>query len=342
MIKKILLVLLSVLVFASCSNKTTSPDSSNNGDNSGVTPPAIDKEEEELVKKYGIDISQDDAVISQKIEENLKAYFAEKNSYRVILTGTPKDYTQDVNESLYTLVLKAAVKVNTTMNIDLDIKNIDFKDSSVKTGMFSGEGVDNSENIFITFQFPENKIKTIEMRSFDNLSNTKEIIIPDSVITISESAFCFSSSIEKLILGKNVQTIGNSAFSYVQFLSEVIIPDSVKTIGEQAFANDTIQKLQLSSSLETIGSAAFINLEIEELVIPASVKTVGEQAFAYSFKALKRVVYYGDSPNIINYTGNVFEGCFSLSTLIIPNAKNEKDEGWKTFLGGSFTDIRKQ
>ncbi|MEI0563796.1 hypothetical protein [Brachyspira pulli] len=67
MIKKILLVLVSVLVFASCSNKTTSPDSSNNGDNSGVTPPAIDKEEEELVKKYGIDISQDDAVISQKI-----------------------------------------------------------------------------------------------------------------------------------------------------------------------------------------------------------------------------------------------------------------------------------
>lgn len=340
MIKKNLLVLLSVLVFASCSNKATSPDSGNNGDNSGVTPPAIDKEEEELIKKYGIDISQDDAVISQKIEENLKSYFAEKKSYRVILTGTPKDYSN--NESLYTLTLKAALKVASSMNIDLDIKNIDFKDNAVKTGMFSGEGVDNSENIFITFKFPDNKIKTIEMKSFDSLYNTKEIRLPNSIIIIKENAFQDSQSIEKLTFGNSLQEIGDFAFMYVHNLKEVIIPDSVKSIGMGAFSGPKIETLKLSSSLETIGSAAFINLEIEELVIPASVKTVGEQAFAYSFKALKRVVYYGDSPNIINYTGNVFEGCFSLSTLIIPNAKNEKDEGWKTFLGGSFTDIRKQ
>ena len=72
MIKKILLVLVSVLVFVSCSNNTTSPDSSNNGNNSGVTPPTVDKEEEELIKKYGIDISQEDGLISQQIEQNLR------------------------------------------------------------------------------------------------------------------------------------------------------------------------------------------------------------------------------------------------------------------------------
>lgn len=103
MIKKILLVFVSVLVFVSCSNNTTSPNGSNN---SGVTPPTVDKEEEELIKKYGIDISQEDAVISQQIEQNLKAYFAEKNSYRVILTGTPKDGA----ESLYALTLKSSIK----------------------------------------------------------------------------------------------------------------------------------------------------------------------------------------------------------------------------------------
>ena len=92
-----------MLVFVSCSNNTTSPNGSNN---SGVTPPTVDKEEEELIKKYGIDISQEDAVISQQIEQNLKAYFAEKNSYRVILTGTPKDGA----ESLYALTLKSSIK----------------------------------------------------------------------------------------------------------------------------------------------------------------------------------------------------------------------------------------
>ena len=88
MIKKILLILVSVLVFVSCSNKTTSPNSSNNGDNSGVTdpttPPTDPTEEELLIKKYGIDISQNDIEISKQLEQNLKAYFQEKGSYRVI------------------------------------------------------------------------------------------------------------------------------------------------------------------------------------------------------------------------------------------------------------------
>lgn len=338
MIKKILLVLVSVLVFVSCSNNTTSPGSSNNGDNSGVTPP-IDNEEEELIKKYGIDISQEDAVISQKIEENLKAYFAEKNSYRVILTGTPKDYSN--NESLYTLTLKAAVKVNTTMNIELDLKNIDFKDSSVKTGMFSGNIIDNSENIVITFAFPTDKIKTIEMMSFDQLYNTKEITLPDSVITIKEYAFQNSQSIEKLTLGNGVQSIGDQAFLYVQALKELIIPDSVKSIGMGAFSGSFIEVLKLSSSLESIGDSAFDSSNITELTIPASIKSIGSMAFAFS-RQLTTLTYLGTTPNTINNIGDVFIECSKLTTLIVPNAENDKDKGWETFLGGSFTDIRKQ
>ncbi len=319
MIKKILLVLVSVLVFVSCSNNTTSPDSSNNGNNSGVTPPTVDKEEEELIKKYGIDISQDDAVISQKIEENLKAYFTEKNSYRVILTGTPKDYTQDVNESLYTLVLKAAVKVNTTMNIELDIKNIDFKDNAVKTGMFSGVAIENSENIVISFTFPNDKIKTIESDSFSFLYNTKEMILPDSVITISENAFQYSQTIEKLILGKNIQSIGDQAFIGIEYLKELVIPESVKSIGMGAFAQSQF---------------------LGKITIPASLTSVGMMAFV-SCPNLTAVIYYGTSPSTINNNDALSE-CLKLKTLIIPNAENDKDPKWGSFLGGKFTDIRKQ
>ena len=135
-----------------------------------------------MIKKYGIDIGQEDTVISQKIEENLKAYYTEMGSYRVIFTGTTANYGD--HESLYTLTLKAASKINTTMNIELDIRNIDFQDGSVKTGMFSGEAVENSQNIVISFTFPTDKIKTIEMLSFTQLYNTKEIVLPNSVITI--------------------------------------------------------------------------------------------------------------------------------------------------------------
>ena len=213
-----------------------------------------------MIKKYGIDIGQADAEISKQIEANLKAYYDEMGSYRVIFTGTPKDYTLKVNESLYKLTLEAAVKVNSTMNIDMDIKNIDFHNETINKWMFSGYVVDGTENIFINIIFPQDKIKTIGEMSFDNLYNTKEIVIPDSVVTIEERGFQNSQNIEKLTLGKNLKTIGKYAFVYAQSLKELVIPDSVTSIEDDAFSGIGLQKLQLSSSLETIGVKAFMNL----------------------------------------------------------------------------------
>lgn len=302
MIKKILLVFVLVLVFVSCSNKTTSPGtgSGNNGDNSGVTdpttPPTDPTEEELLIKKYGIDISQKDIEISKQLEQNLKAYFQEKGSYRVIFTGTPKDYgtEQSDNKSLYILTLEAASKLNITMNIELDLKNINFQDGSIKAFMFSSFD-DKYKNIVISFAFPENKIKTIEKSSFFGLYNTKEITLPDSVIAIKESAFMYSS-IERVTLGNGLQEIGTFAFMGLDNLKEIIIPDSVKSIGMQAFA--------LSQQLTTL-------------------------------------TYLGTNPNNINHKGDVFLGSTKLTTLIVPNADTLDAGVWSSFLGGNFTDIRK-
>lgn len=179
MIKKILFILLSALVFVSCSAEIISSSgnsSTDSGDGGGTVPT-----EEELIAKYGIDIGLEDAVISQKIEENLKAYYEEMTSYRLIFTGIPKDYMGKA-ESLSILIVKSAMKVNNAKNIDIDIRNIDFQNETINTGMFSGETIDDS--IIFNFIFPEDKIKTIASMSFDNLYNIREIILPDSITSI--------------------------------------------------------------------------------------------------------------------------------------------------------------
>ncbi|ELV06642.1 leucine-rich repeat domain-containing protein [Brachyspira hampsonii] len=317
------------LLLVSCSPEIVSPNSNND-----KVPT-----EEELITKYAIDISLNDAEISQKIEENLKAYYKEMGSYRLIFTGVPKDYTKSTVESLSILTVKAAVNVGTAKNIDLDIRNIDFQNETINTGMFSGETIDDTINF--NFIFPEDKIKTIASMSFDNLYNIREIILPDSITSIENDAFNNCQNIEKLTLGNGLKTIGDMAFLYNNALKEVVIPNSVTSIGMGAFSGAPIEILKLSSSLESIGDAAFDTISITELTIPASVKSIGMQAFAFSQK-LTTLTYLGAKPNILSVGSDIFKGCDKLTTLIVPNADNPDDASWKTFLGASFTTVKKQ
>ena len=235
-------------------------------------------------------------------------------SYRVIFTGTTENYSG--HESLYTLTLKAASKINTTMNIELDIKNIDFKDGIVLTGMFSGEDLGNY-GIVISFIFPENKIKTIEMLSFTQLYNTKEITLPDSLITIKDNSFVNSQSIEVLNFGNGVQTIGMTAFAYLESLKELVIPKSVTSMDAGAFNACNL---------------------LEKITIPASLTSIGYGAFS-TCPSLTTVIYYGTSPDTIN-NKDALSFCAKLTTLILPNVQSPKSEEWKNFLGGNFTEVK--
>ena len=60
--------------------------------------------------------------------------------------------------------------------------------------------------------------------------------IPDSVTTISESAFYDCTSLTSVTIPDSVTTIGIYAFEGCEGLASVTIPDSVTTIGEEAFS----------------------------------------------------------------------------------------------------------
>lgn len=314
MIKNILLILLSVLVFVSCSAEIISPSSNSsiNGGGGGIVPT-----EEELIAKYGIDIGLEDSIISRKIEENLKSYYEEMGSYRVIFTGTPKDYMGGA-ESISILIVKSAVKINNAKNIDVDIRNIDFKNGSINEMMFSGETI--SDDIILNFIFQNNQIKIIESMAFMNLGNIKQITIPNSVTMIGEYGFVYCYQLERLEFESGIQTIWASSFLVAEKLKELIIPDTVKSI-----------------EAESLG-----NCGLTELIIPASVTSIGDYSFVSSIN-LTALIYLGKTPNDVTTVGkNIFYGCDKLTTLIIPNADNPNDPAWKTFLGANFTTVKKQ
>ncbi|MEI0842989.1 leucine-rich repeat domain-containing protein [Brachyspira pilosicoli] len=270
MYKKIVLMILCFLVAISCSNPN-SPNTTNTnqtGDTNKVetvTPPGE-------LEKYGVDISQDDDVIASQLESNLKLYFDEKGSYKVILKGIPKDYDFGFTKakSLAYLIFNAANTVGAN-SVDVDISNIDFKNNAVSSFMFLGG---NLVKIPLNFIFPIYKIKTIDSYAFFLLYAIKEINIPNSVNTIGAYAFQSCLNLEKIIFGDNLETIGDGAFMYCQLLKELTIPASVKSIGNNAFNGvsslTTLTYLgKTPDDITTKGSGIFDNCtSLTTLIVP--------------------------------------------------------------------------
>ena len=89
--------------------------------------------------------------------------------------------------------------------------------------------------------------------AFNNCNNLVEIIIPDSVESIGSYAFGECKALEKIVLGQSVKAISNNMFEYCSSLSEVILPDGLTAIGYNAFLNcSSLDKITIPASVVEI------------------------------------------------------------------------------------------
>ena len=104
------------------------------------------------------------------------------------------------------------------------------------------------------------KVTVIGEKAFDACDNLKEVVFPDSIITIEREAFRRCSNMESLEVSKSVRTIEDGAFSECANLTSIEIPDSVTTIGACAFMGCyNVACLEIPDSVTFIGVAAFLD-----------------------------------------------------------------------------------
>jgi hypothetical protein len=161
-------------------------------------------------------------------------------------------------------------------------------------------------------------------RAFTWNFNAANVVIPESVITISDFAFMYTPSLVFVHIGDNVEAIGDQAFFGCPLLETVVFGDGVKTIGAQAFAEcKSLKKITVPSKVVSIGDKAFYQCSaLYSVVISDSVVSMGKHIFQECTSLV--TVTLGESVESIPY--GAFDGCSSLTNINLPESITKIDE----------------
>lgn len=154
------------------------------------------------------------------------------------------------------------------------------------------------ENIFNGFNLTGIKIpETVKILGeflFLRQENLKEVVLPDSVVSLEKGVFN-SSGVQKVVLSTSMTEIPAITFAHCDHLKEVVIPDSITEIGVTAFWG--------CKSLESI-------------TLPKSLKKIGRDAF-WECSSLKSIEI---PEGVTRIEATTFAGCSSLKSITIPSS----------------------
>ena len=169
-----------------------------------------------------------------------------------------------------------------------------------------------------------------------------DIVTPEEVTIISESAFAGNSRIKNVVISKNVVEIESGAFRHCENLEEVTFeePSKIKGIPACCFANcHNLKKVNLPKDLVGIYFKAFESCyELRTLQLPETAYAIDDRAFENSgIENIKLPLKtrcisarcFNNCPNLktfkipdnteVIYT-QAFLKCFNLETIILPKS----------------------
>ncbi len=211
--------------------------------------------------------------------------------------------------------------------------------------VYQYDGEENPEKLVVPDEIDGVPVVSIGESFVSSESGIKEIVLPDSVKKICESAFGSCSDLEKINLPASLETIEQYVFAKDYMLkdvtvpdgcafvykdgafydkgyttlisapaaSEIEIPDTVTRISDTAFFNNkNIKIISLPEGVTEIGMGAFYNCgSLEWVKLHENVETIGDYAFGQSKKISKLVV-----PDSVGTIGsNAFTGCEKTMTV---------------------------
>ena len=168
-------------------------------------------------------------------------------------------------------------------------------------------------------------VVTINNSAFENCTSLKKVTFPDSLGKIGSSAFCNCSSLKKVTLNQTLKTLETKAFANCSSLESIVVPDSLEMISSGVFSGCTsLKSAKLPDGLSAVPTSTFANCtSLTEFKIPANAVGIGNYAFQ-NCTALKTIIWGDQMEEITKYA---FENCSSLESVTIPYGVTTLGEG---------------
>ena len=203
----------------------------------------------------------------------------------------------------------------------------------INFGSYAANPIYYSRNFYINDQEIKdlvipNTVDKIPNSAFENCSSLTSVTIGNSVTSIGNYAFGDCSSLTSVTIGNSVTSIGYNAFDDCSSLTSVTIPNSVTSIGDNAFEYCYgLTKTNYTGNVASWCKIKFGNYEanpiyysrnfyindqeIKDLVVPNIVDTIHNYAFC-NCRSLKSITI----PNGVKSIGDdAFYGCYSLISI---------------------------
>lgn len=149
-------------------------------------------------------------------------------------------------------------------------------------------------------------VTEVKDSAFFNCTNIKTITVPSNVKKLGDRAFFNCSSAEQISLSEGVEEIGEDTFNNCNKLTMVTIPKSVTKLKAAFNSCESLNGLNITDLsawcnidfihreysgylLEDVKNLYFNNKPLTNLVIPSDIKTVKKDSFAYC-DSIKSVV----------------------------------------------------
>ncbi len=174
----------------------------------------------------------------------------------------------------------------------------------------------NSAKVIIPSEIAGYSVVGID-HAFSGCRSLESIIIPDSVISIGQSAFEDCRSLESIIIPDGVIKIGMFAFSGCTSLKSITIPDSVMSIGYRAFYGcSSLKSITIPDSVIKIGISAFSDCSsLESITLPDTLTNMS--CDFNNCSSLKSITI---PDGVVRISDRDFYGCSSLESITIPDS----------------------